>query len=79
MSTGKITSKTRRIHKFIDAHRNEFSIQMMCRLLGVTRAGYYAWREHQVSDRAQEDARLTRLIHASFTARRPPGLSRGRV
>jgi len=41
---------------------------MMCRLLGVARAGYYAWREHPVSDRAQEDARLLRLIRASFTA-----------
>ena len=68
MSAGKITSKTRRVYKFIDAHRDEFSIQMMCRLLGVARAGYYAWREHPVSDRAQEDARLLRLIHASFTA-----------
>ncbi len=68
MSAGKITSKTRRAYKFIHMHRGEFSIQMICRLLGVTRAGYYAWREHPVSDRAQEDARLLRLIRASFTA-----------
>ena len=68
MSAGKITSKTRQAYKFIDAHRDEFSIQMMCRLLGVARAGYYAWREHPISDRAQEDARLLRLIRASFTA-----------
>ncbi|HFJ9612631.1 TPA: IS3 family transposase [Stenotrophomonas maltophilia] len=40
----------------------------MCRLLGVARAGYYAWREHPISDREQEDARLLRLIRASFTA-----------
>lgn len=65
MSAGKIASKPRQIYKFIDAHRNELSIQMMCRLLGVARAGYYAWREHPVSYRAREDARLLRLIHAS--------------
>ena len=64
----RITSKARQAYKFIDAHRDEFSIQMMCRLLGVARAGYYAWREHPISDRAQEDARLLRLIRASFTA-----------
>lgn len=68
MSAGKITSKTRQAYKFIDAHRDEFSIQMMCRLLGVARAGYYAWREHPISDRAEEDARLLRLICASFAA-----------
>jgi len=68
MFAGKATSKTKRAYKFIDAHRDEFSVQMMCRLLGVARAGYYVWREHPVSDRAQEDARLLRLIRASFTA-----------
>lgn len=41
---------------------------MMCRLLGVARAGYYAWLNHPMSDRALEDARLLRLIRASFTA-----------
>jgi putative transposase len=68
MSTRKVLSKARKAYKFIEANRNEFSIQMMCRLLGVARAGYYAWLDHPVSDRAQEDARLLRLIRASFTA-----------
>ncbi|MDQ7283455.1 IS3 family transposase [Stenotrophomonas sp. Sm6012] len=68
MSAGKITNKTRQAYKFIDAHRDEFSIQMMCRLLGVARAGYYAWREHPISNRAQEEARLLRFIRAWFTA-----------
>lgn len=40
----------------------------MCRLLGVARAGYYAWQNHPISNRAQEDARLLRLIRASFIA-----------
>lgn len=68
MSSKKLPSGTRRAHQFIESHRNEFSIQLMCRLLGVARAGYYAWLDHPVSDRAQEDARLLRLIRASFTA-----------
>lgn len=68
MSTHKVPSKARQAYKFIESHRNEFSIQMMCRLLGVARAGYYAWLDHPVSDRAQEDARLLRFIRASFTA-----------
>lgn len=43
MSSKKAPSRTRRAYQFIESHRNEFSIQMMCRLLGVARAGYYAW------------------------------------
>ena len=40
----------------------------MCRLLNVTRSGYYAWLREPISNRAQEDARLLRLIRASFVA-----------
>jgi putative transposase len=68
MSSKKVPSRTRRAYRFIESQRNEFSIQMMCRLLDVARAGYYAWLDHPMSERALEDARLLRLIRASFTA-----------
>ena len=68
MSTRNVLSKTKRAYKFIESHRGEFSVAVMCRLLGVARAGYYAWLDQPISDRAQEDARLVRLIRASFTA-----------
>lgn len=64
----KAQSKARRAYKFIEANRSRFSVAAMCRLLGVARAGYYAWLERPISDRAQEDARLLRLIRASFVA-----------
>lgn len=35
----------------------------MCELYGVTRGGYYAWRNRSPSDRAKEDARLVGIIH----------------
>jgi putative transposase len=41
---------------------------MMCRLLNVAPSGYYAWLKNPMSDRAKEDARLLRLIRASFKA-----------
>ena len=41
MSPSKPLSKARKAYTFIEAHRNEFSIQVMCRVLGVARAGYY--------------------------------------
>ncbi len=68
MSGSKAVSKTRRAYKFIEAHSAEFSVKTMCELLGVARVGYYAWLNDPVSDRAEEDARLLKLIRASFIA-----------
>ena len=53
---------------FIKAHRDRYRVQAMCRILGVAPSGYYEWLTHPISTRAQEDARLLRLIRASFTA-----------
>jgi putative transposase len=59
---------TRRIYEFIKAHNHEYDIKTMCRVLDVSRAGYYAWLHKPLSDRAKEDARLLRLIRASYNA-----------
>lgn len=40
----------------------------MCRVLEVARAGYYTWLQEPLSNRAKEDARLLRLIRASYKA-----------
>ncbi|WP_425468409.1 IS3 family transposase [Parahaliea aestuarii] len=40
----------------------------MCCLLEVAPSGYYAWLKNPKSDRAKEDARLLRLVRASFKA-----------
>lgn len=64
----KAASKARQAYKFIESHSGEFNVKTMCEVLGVARAGYYAWLKNPISDRAQEDARLLKLIRASFTA-----------
>ncbi len=48
---------------FIAAKRAEHSVQMMCRVLGVSRSGFHAWNRRLPSARAVEDARLTERIH----------------
>ena len=48
----------------------EHSVSMLCSLLGVSRSGYYDWRDREPSPRQQEDARLARQIEALFVAKR---------
>jgi putative transposase len=68
MSTKLSAGRVRSTYEFIKAHRDRYSVQAMCRILGVAPSGYYEWLTHPISNRAQEDARLLRLIRASFTA-----------
>jgi putative transposase len=68
MPTKLSTGKVRRVYEFIKENRDHFDTKMMCRVLEVTRSGYYAWLNEPISRRAQEDIRLLRLIRASFVA-----------
>jgi len=68
MSEKRNASRVREIYRFIEAHQKQHKVEMMCRVLGVARSGYYEWLRAPVSKRGQEDARLLRLIRASFNA-----------
>ena len=68
MSAKLSAGRVRQTYKFIEAHRKQFSVQVMCRVLEVAPSGYYEWLKKPLSNRAQEDARLLRLIRASFNA-----------
>ncbi len=46
----------------ISRWRDSFPVTLMCRVLAVSRAGYYAWCQRPPSARAQQDAALTRAI-----------------
>ncbi len=60
--------RVRATYDFIKAHRHRYSVQAMCRILEVAQSGYYDWLKQPISNRAQEVARLLRLIRASFVA-----------
>jgi putative transposase len=48
--------------KLIEAEKASYSIPMLCRMLGVSRSGYYAWRNRPPSERARFDAVLSEKI-----------------
>jgi transposase InsO family protein len=58
--------------RFIDENRDRWPVRLQCEALGVSAAGYYAWRGRPASARQQRhDALLVeiRAIHAEFQAR----------
>ena len=68
MSKPRPASRVRATYELIKAQSTTFPVQVLCRVLEVAPSGYYARRKQPLSNRAQEDARLLRLIRASFVA-----------
>ena len=48
--------------EFIKRHAGQFRVSLMCKVLHVSRAGYYAWSKRQPSARERENARLLALL-----------------
>lgn len=53
-------------YQYIREHRQEFSVQRMCQLLGVTRSGYYAWQPEKEGPRALENQVLVEQIRVEY-------------
>ena len=52
---------------FIAAEKARYPVRILCRCLGVTRSGYYAWARRRPSARARRDVQLIhrlRMVHA---------------
>jgi putative transposase len=57
-------------YRFIEFHRAVYPVGRMCAVLGVSRSGYYAWRERPLSERKQSNTRLLLHIRAVYHASR---------
>ena len=47
---------------FMVEHAREFEVKIMCRVLGVSESGYYAWRQRPESARVEANTRLVEQI-----------------
>jgi putative transposase len=51
-----------RLFELIDAEKASYPISLLCRVLGVSRSGYYGWKDRPPSERDRENAALTEKI-----------------
>ena len=56
--------------RFVQENRETFRVSKMCKVLKVSRSGYYAWRRRCPSDREEEDRRLAVQIREIHEANR---------
>jgi transposase InsO family protein len=55
-------------YQFIEDHRQEFTVTLMCRVLDVSPSGYYAWRKRPSSAREMANNALLKAIRAAYEA-----------
>jgi len=58
----------------IDGAKAEFPVHRLCRVLGVSQSGYFAWRSRPTSRRQRDDMVLLAHVRSAFSRlmRGPP-------
>ena len=57
-------------YQFIEEHRREYSVSLLCETLDVSVSGYYTWRKRPMSQHNLEDGQLAEKVKAAFQANR---------
>ena len=57
-------------YRYMERAGSGFEVMKMCRILGVSRSGYYTYKRRGLSPRRQENERLVSRIREIWRARR---------
>ena len=49
-------------YRFVEQERYRYTVKLLCRVMQVSRSGFYTWRGRPESDRAKQDKELTERI-----------------
>ena len=52
--------------RFIDAAKEEFPVQRLCKVLEVSQSGYFAWRSRPACERQRDDLVLLAHVRSAF-------------
>jgi putative transposase len=52
--------------RLIDAAKKEFPVQRLCKVLGVSQSGYFAWKSRPACRRQREDLVLLAHVRSAF-------------
>jgi putative transposase len=52
--------------KLIDAAKKDFPVQRLCKVLGVSQSGYFAWRSRPACQRQRDDLLLLAHVRSAF-------------
>jgi putative transposase len=64
---GSVLCQTTQVkYAMIKTNETHYSVDMMCRLMAVSRSGYYDWRHRPISDRSQADQVLAIEVKRVF-------------
>lgn len=63
--------------RFVSDHHHDYGVKRLCTVLGVSRSGYYAWRDRGPSAHAQRDVELAAVaVEVHQRSRRTYGAPR---
>src|SRR5579885_3354835 len=57
-------------YQFIEEHRKEYPVSLLCESLEVSVSGYYDWRKRPMSEHARSNTHLAERLRAAYHAHR---------